>query len=61
MKLSEFIYRLSYELYANGDRDVSFSVIDKDLVERLHTNEVVMVCQGLDEVNVVVKENLENT
>ncbi len=61
MKLSEFIYRLSYELYANGDRDVSFSVIDKDLVERLHTKEVVMVCQGLDEVNVVVKENLENT
>ena len=59
MKVSELIYRLSYQMHCHGDMDVSFAILDRNLVRKPLSKKVVFIEKDLCDIEILLKEEEE--
>lgn len=59
MKVSELIYRLSYQMHCHGDMDVSFAILDRNLIKKPLSKKVAFVEKELGDIEILLKEEEE--
>ena len=56
MKVSELIYRLSYQMHCHGDMDVSFAILDRNLIKKPLSKKVVFIEKELGDIEILLKD-----